>query len=91
MNRTTAQVSELLDATLYILTLRVLAITTLAERRRVLREHQEWQEYRHREAHTASLEMEGGTGAPLLYNDTYNTITETRIADLRKAYPQKPA
>jgi len=86
MNRLSRQVGELLVATLYILTLRALAAATLSERRRLLREHQEWQDHRHREAHTSSLEMEGGTGAPLLYNDTYNGITEERIEYLRKTY-----
>lgn len=91
MNRLSDQVGEMVDATLYILTLRALAMARLAERRRLLREHQEWQERRHREAHTASLEMERGTGAPLLYNGTYNTITEERIEYLRKAYFPKTA
>ncbi len=91
MNRLTAQVSELLESILYILTLRALATATIAERRRLLREHQEWQEIRHREAHAASLEMEGGTGAPLLYGVTFNTMTEERIEYMRKVYNPQAA
>jgi hypothetical protein len=89
MNRLAGQVGVLLDATLYILTLRALASAALQERHRLLREHQEWQEHRHREAHKASLEMAGGTMAPLLYGGTYNDITEQRIEYLRNTYSLK--
>jgi hypothetical protein len=82
LNWRSAQISELLDAKLYALTLKAISKASLAERRTLVREHFEWDEYRRKASHEASLEMEGGTGAPLLYHATYNDITEVRIATL---------
>lgn len=89
LNRRSSQISELLDATLYILTVKALANASLTDRRRLLREHNEWDERRRAAAHEASLEMEGGTAAPLLYSDAYNTITDERIAYVRHQYLKK--
>jgi uncharacterized protein YecT (DUF1311 family) len=83
LNWRSAQISELLDAKLYALTLRGLSKASLAERRTLVREHFEWNEYRRKASHEASMEMEGGTGAPLLYHSTYNAISEERIAHLQ--------
>ena len=48
MNRLSRQIGRLLDAKLYILTLRALARAKIQERRRLLREHDEWLDDRHR-------------------------------------------
>ncbi len=83
MNWMSQQIGELLDASLYILNLRILSAASISSRRRLLREHREWVEMRDAEAHEYSLEMEGGSAQPLLYNSRYNSITKKRIALLR--------
>lgn len=89
MNQRLRQVCELLDTSLYILMLRILATSKLSERRRFLREHYEWQEYRQDKAHQYSLQMEGGSAAPFLYYGTYNRMTKQRIESLKEQFPRK--
>lgn len=86
MNRNSAQVCELLDATLYVLTIRALSQSILPERRRLLREYREWQEKRKSDAQIASLEMEGGSGAPFLFYGSYSAATKARITELKMKY-----
>jgi uncharacterized protein YecT (DUF1311 family) len=89
MNQRLGQICELLDASLYILMLRILAASNLSERRRLLREHYEWRDCRHDKSHEHSLQMDSGSAQPFLYYGTYNRMTKERIALLESIFSGK--
>lgn len=85
MNWMSASIGELLDAELYLLTMRALTKVSPSDKSRLLREHFEWRETRFLESQGA-VESHGGSLAKLEFNIKFNELTEGRIKVIRHLY-----